>query len=135
MALRKDPVSWLYPPIEPYRTGRLKVSELHELYFEESGNPTGSFEVPFTMPNATSKKMPTATPNPTPNPMMTARLTQFTSNPVVWNASPKAAAARGVIRKSSSAECSTKARTAGSLNRGPSSHMIAPGGTPRAFSR
>ncbi|MGZ3419960.1 MAG: prolyl aminopeptidase [Polyangiales bacterium] len=31
----------LYPPIEPYRTGRLRVSELHELYFEESGNPNG----------------------------------------------------------------------------------------------
>lgn len=31
----------LYPEIEPYRTGRLKVSEKHELYFEESGNPDG----------------------------------------------------------------------------------------------
>ncbi|MEY4932457.1 MAG: hypothetical protein RLZZ403_777 [Pseudomonadota bacterium] len=31
----------LYPPIEPYRTGHLRVSELHELYFEESGNPAG----------------------------------------------------------------------------------------------
>ncbi|MFI5299026.1 MAG: prolyl aminopeptidase [Polyangiales bacterium] len=31
----------LYPEIEPYRTGRLRVSELHEIYFEESGNPTG----------------------------------------------------------------------------------------------
>ncbi|MGC4029740.1 MAG: prolyl aminopeptidase [Steroidobacteraceae bacterium] len=31
----------LYPPIEPYRTGRLKVSALHRLYFEESGNPRG----------------------------------------------------------------------------------------------
>jgi len=30
-----------YPPIEPYRTGRLRVSDLHELYFEESGNPAG----------------------------------------------------------------------------------------------
>jgi proline iminopeptidase len=30
-----------YPPIEPYRTGRLRVSELHQLYFEESGNPKG----------------------------------------------------------------------------------------------
>ena len=37
----KDPVSWLYPPIEPYNTGRLKVSSLHEIYFEESGNPAG----------------------------------------------------------------------------------------------
>ncbi|MFL5353575.1 prolyl aminopeptidase [Archangium sp.] len=31
----------LYPPIEPYRTGRLRVSDIHELYFEESGNPDG----------------------------------------------------------------------------------------------
>lgn len=31
----------LYSEIEPYRTGRLKVSPVHELYFEESGNPNG----------------------------------------------------------------------------------------------
>jgi len=31
----------LYPDIEPHRTGRLKVSSLHELYYEESGNPKG----------------------------------------------------------------------------------------------
>lgn len=37
----KDPVSWLYPPIEPYRTSRLEVSDVHELYYEESGNPEG----------------------------------------------------------------------------------------------
>ena len=37
----KDPVSWLYPAIEPYSTGRLRVSEAHELHFEESGNPDG----------------------------------------------------------------------------------------------
>jgi proline iminopeptidase len=30
-----------YPPIDPYRTGRLRVSDVHELYFEESGNPQG----------------------------------------------------------------------------------------------
>ncbi len=30
-----------YPPIEPYRIGRLPVSNGHELYFEESGNPNG----------------------------------------------------------------------------------------------
>jgi len=30
-----------YPEIEPYRTGRLRVSEVHELYFEESGSPKG----------------------------------------------------------------------------------------------
>lgn len=39
--LVKDPVTWFYPEIEPYRTGRLRVSDLHELYFEESGNPAG----------------------------------------------------------------------------------------------
>ena len=37
----KDPVTWLYPPIEPYNTGRLQVSPVHEIYFEESGNPSG----------------------------------------------------------------------------------------------
>ncbi|HXK60761.1 MAG TPA: prolyl aminopeptidase [Acidobacteriota bacterium] len=37
----KDPVTWIYPPIEPFRTGRIKVSDIHELYFEESGNPGG----------------------------------------------------------------------------------------------
>jgi proline iminopeptidase len=31
----------LYPPIKPYRTGYLRVSELHEIYYEESGNPRG----------------------------------------------------------------------------------------------
>jgi proline iminopeptidase len=31
----------LFPPIEPYRTGRLEVSKLHTLYFEECGNPKG----------------------------------------------------------------------------------------------
>src|SRR5580704_9173150 len=30
-----------YPPVEPFRTGRLAVSGGHELYFEESGNPAG----------------------------------------------------------------------------------------------
>jgi proline iminopeptidase len=30
-----------YPEIEPYRTGTLRVSDLHEIYFEESGNPQG----------------------------------------------------------------------------------------------
>ncbi|MGH8254173.1 MAG: prolyl aminopeptidase [Steroidobacteraceae bacterium] len=33
--------SALYPPIKPYRKGRLRVSPVHELYFEESGNPRG----------------------------------------------------------------------------------------------
>jgi proline iminopeptidase len=31
----------LYPEIEPYRTGTLRVSDLHEIYYEESGNPEG----------------------------------------------------------------------------------------------
>jgi proline iminopeptidase len=31
----------LFPEIVPYRTGRLKVSGGHELYFEECGNPDG----------------------------------------------------------------------------------------------
>jgi proline iminopeptidase len=31
----------LYPEIEPYRQGLLKVSNLHTIYFEESGNPQG----------------------------------------------------------------------------------------------
>ena len=31
----------LYPAIEPYRTGRIAVSPLHDLYYEESGNPDG----------------------------------------------------------------------------------------------
>jgi proline iminopeptidase len=30
-----------FPPIEPHRTGRLRVSSVHELYFEESGDPRG----------------------------------------------------------------------------------------------
>ncbi|XXF76841.1 prolyl aminopeptidase [Myxococcaceae bacterium GXIMD 01537] len=36
-----SPQRTLYPPIEPYRTGHLRVSPLHEMYFEESGNPQG----------------------------------------------------------------------------------------------
>ena len=31
----------LYPEIEPFETGSLKVSELHTLYYEQSGNPQG----------------------------------------------------------------------------------------------
>jgi proline iminopeptidase len=31
----------LFPALKPYRTDRLRVSDLHELYLEESGNPTG----------------------------------------------------------------------------------------------
>lgn len=31
----------LYPPLRPYRQGRLQVSSLHTVYFEECGNPRG----------------------------------------------------------------------------------------------
>ncbi|MCW5953640.1 MAG: alpha/beta fold hydrolase, partial [Propionibacteriaceae bacterium] len=31
----------LYPPVEPYATGRLTVGDGHELYWEECGNPEG----------------------------------------------------------------------------------------------
>lgn len=31
----------LYPPIEPFREGRLRVSPSHEIYFEECGNRSG----------------------------------------------------------------------------------------------
>lgn len=30
-----------YPPIEPYLTGRLPVDDVHELYWEECGSPSG----------------------------------------------------------------------------------------------
>jgi len=31
----------LYPAIKPYNTGFLRVSDVHQIYFEESGNPKG----------------------------------------------------------------------------------------------
>jgi proline iminopeptidase len=31
----------LYPPIEPYETGTLRVSDVHTIAFEQSGNPAG----------------------------------------------------------------------------------------------
>lgn len=31
----------LYPQIEPYCTGFLKVSDIHTIYWEQSGNPSG----------------------------------------------------------------------------------------------
>jgi len=31
----------LYPEIEPYDSGMLKVSDLHTIYYEQSGNPNG----------------------------------------------------------------------------------------------
>ena len=38
---RVDPLSALYPAIEPYHLGRLAVDARHDLYFEQSGNPNG----------------------------------------------------------------------------------------------
>ncbi|MDT7541026.1 MAG: proline iminopeptidase [Acidobacteriota bacterium] len=32
----------LYPPIEPYDEGRLPVSDVHTIYYEQSGNPKGT---------------------------------------------------------------------------------------------
>jgi proline iminopeptidase len=40
-ALPQDPNTWMYPAIEPYRTGMLPVDSGHSLYFEECGNPSG----------------------------------------------------------------------------------------------
>ncbi len=31
----------LYPPVEPYASGRLRVDAMHQIYWEESGNPRG----------------------------------------------------------------------------------------------
>ncbi len=31
----------LYPPIEPFHSGRLQVSDLHTIYYEQAGNPDG----------------------------------------------------------------------------------------------
>lgn len=35
----------LYPEIEPYNSGHLRVSDTHEIYFEECGNPDGEAAV------------------------------------------------------------------------------------------
>ncbi len=37
----KNPIHWRYPSITPYKTGHLRVSDIHEIYYEESGNPKG----------------------------------------------------------------------------------------------
>ncbi len=36
-----DDLRTLYPPIEPFESGMLKVSDLHTIYWEQSGNPDG----------------------------------------------------------------------------------------------
>ena len=43
--IRQSPQSLgdvLYPPTEPHTTGMLEVSKLHTIYWEVSGNPTGT---------------------------------------------------------------------------------------------
>lgn len=40
-SLKRDEFQWVYPPINPYNVSKLKVSDVHELYYEESGNPKG----------------------------------------------------------------------------------------------
>lgn len=40
--MQTEQASPLYPEIEPYQTGELRVSDLHTLYYEESGNPRGN---------------------------------------------------------------------------------------------
>ncbi len=39
--LRKDPVTWLYPVVEANESGFFQVSDIHSIYWEESGNPQG----------------------------------------------------------------------------------------------
>jgi proline iminopeptidase len=40
-ARQPDDRKTLYRPIEPYNSGHLRVSALHEIYYEECGNPKG----------------------------------------------------------------------------------------------
>jgi proline iminopeptidase len=40
-ARRKTVLRTGYPALKPFRTGYLRVSQVHEIYFEESGNPRG----------------------------------------------------------------------------------------------
>ena len=37
----KDSLTWVYPPIEPFDAGRLPASALHEIAYEQCGNPSG----------------------------------------------------------------------------------------------
>jgi proline iminopeptidase len=37
----EDLMRSLYPPLEPRHAGHLKVSDLHDIYYEECGNPKG----------------------------------------------------------------------------------------------
>lgn len=46
MQSRKDTMRDLYPAIEPFATGKLQVSPIHTVYYEQVGNPNGK-EVVF----------------------------------------------------------------------------------------
>ncbi|MEK7859721.1 MAG: prolyl aminopeptidase [Elusimicrobiota bacterium] len=39
--MKKETPRPLFPPLKPYREGRLRVSKLHDLHFEECGSPKG----------------------------------------------------------------------------------------------
>src|SRR5579862_4303430 len=41
VAGRSRAADGLYPPLKPYNSGMLRVSAVHEIYYEESGNPQG----------------------------------------------------------------------------------------------
>lgn len=41
MTIVQEKKRGLYPEIEPFNRGRLRVSSIHEIFFEESGNPSG----------------------------------------------------------------------------------------------
>lgn len=32
----------LFPPVDPFQSGRMRVSDIHTLYWEQSGNPSGA---------------------------------------------------------------------------------------------
>lgn len=48
---KKEIKNALYPHIEPYSTGMLKVSDLHSIYWEQSGNPDGHVSDFFIVPS------------------------------------------------------------------------------------
>jgi len=37
----RDPLSWLYPNVEPFDSGHLAVTSGHRLYYEQAGRPDG----------------------------------------------------------------------------------------------
>ena len=41
MATGKNTLTELYPEIEPFNSGLLRVSDLHQIYYEESGKKDG----------------------------------------------------------------------------------------------